>query len=243
MVIKIQQPIVDYKVATDSEVESAEAEKPQNSKAENVSLIGSQQSYEDTQYHEDFKRPPHLYGKTYKIKSPLSHPHALYVTINDLVINPNTKVERRYPYEIFLNSKNMDHFQWMVALTRIISAVFRKGGDIAFIPDEMKAIFDPRGGYFKGSQFIPSLVAEIGDVLERHMKSIGIIKEQEKPEHVQKWLDEKQKQYNIREQGNSKVNDSSSLKDAMLCSKCYVKAVISQEGCLTCLNCGDSKCS
>ncbi len=106
--------------------------------------------------HESVERPETLVGSTYKIKSPLFE-HALYVTINDIVLNAGTQHELRRPFEIFINSKNMDHFQWIVALTRIMSAVFRKGGDVTFLVEELKAVFDPRGGYFKaGGVYMPS---------------------------------------------------------------------------------------
>src|SRR3982751_5490651 len=127
------------------------------------------------QMHEKVERPDTLVGATYKIKSPLFE-HALYVTINDIVLNQDTEYELRRPFEIFVNSKNMDHFQWIVALTRIMSAVFRKGGDVTFLVDEMKAVFDPRGGYFKaGGVYMPSIVAEIGTCVEQHLKMIGMI--------------------------------------------------------------------
>jgi hypothetical protein len=98
--------------------------------------------------HEQVKRPESLVGSTYKIKTPLSE-HALYVTINDMVLNEGTSHEVRRPFEMFINSKNMDHYQWIVALTLIISAVFRKGGDVSFLVEELHSVFDPRGGYFK----------------------------------------------------------------------------------------------
>jgi hypothetical protein len=133
--------------------------------------------------HEQIERPEVLVGSTYKIKSPLFE-HALYVTINDIVLNQGTAHESRRPFEIFINSKNMDHFQWVVAITRIMSAVFRKGGDVTFLVEELKAVFDPRGGYFKaGGVYMPSIVAEIGAVVEDHMKMIGLIVDPELDEH------------------------------------------------------------
>lgn len=126
--------------------------------------------------HENVARPEMLIGSTYKIKTPNSD-HALYITINDIVLNKGTDYEERRPYEVFINSKNMEQFQWIIALTRVISAVFRKGGSVAFLSEELKAVLDPRGGYFKrGGIFMPSLVAEIGYVLDTHMKSIGVVK-------------------------------------------------------------------
>ena len=126
------------------------------------------------QMHESVARPDVLPGATYKVKTPLSD-HALYITINDIILNRGTPHETRRPFEIFINSKAMEHFQWIVALTRIISAVFRKGGDCTFLVEEMRSVFDPKGGYFKkGGKYMPSLVAEIGDVIESHMRSIGL---------------------------------------------------------------------
>jgi hypothetical protein len=128
------------------------------------------------QMHEKLERPEILIGATYKIKSPLFE-HALYVTINDIVLNAGTEFEMRRPFEIFINSKNMDHFQWIVALTRIMSAVFRKGGDVTFLVEELKAVFDPRGGYFKaGGVYMPSIVAELGNIIETHLTMIGLLK-------------------------------------------------------------------
>lgn len=120
-------------------------------------------------------RPEVLVGMTYKIKTPQSE-HAMYVTINDIVLNAGTDHEERRPYEIFINSKNMEHYQWILALTRVLSAVFRKGGNIEFLIPELKAVFDPKGGYFKkGGIFMDSIVAELGHVIEAHLKHIGII--------------------------------------------------------------------
>jgi len=153
------------------------------------------QMAEVIQMHEALERPETLVGNTYKIKSPLFE-HALYVTINDLVLNAGTAHEQRRPFELFINSKNMDHFQWIVALTRILSAVFRKGGDVTFIAEELKAVFDPRGGYFKaGGVYMPSIVAEIGGVIETHMKSIGLIHDPEMSEATRQLIAEKRAAY------------------------------------------------
>jgi hypothetical protein len=147
------------------------------------------------QMHESVERPDTLVGSTFKIKSPLFE-HALYVTINDIVLNAGTPHEQRRPFEIFINSKNMDHFQWIVALTRIMSAVFRKGGDVTFLVEEMKAVFDPRGGYFKsGGVYMPSIVAEIGTVVEQHMKNIGMIHDPEMDEATRQLIADKRAAY------------------------------------------------
>jgi hypothetical protein len=193
--------------------------------------------------HEKVERPEMLVGATYKIKTPQSQ-HALYVTINDIVFNHGTEHEIRQPFEIFINSKNMDHFQWVVALTRVISAVFRKGGDVTFLVEEMKAVFDPQGGYFKpGGRFMPSIVAEIGVALESHMKMIGLIKEERMSEAHREMLQAKRAEYDTLKSQPCSEEAGDFPPDCKLCSKCYTKAVIVMDGCLTCLNCGESKCS
>jgi len=203
------------------------------------------------QMHESVERPETLVGSTFKIKSPLFE-HALYVTINDIVLNAGTPHELRRPFEIFINSKNMDHFQWIVALTRILSAVFRKGGDVTFIVEELKAVFDPRGGYFKsGGVYMPSIVAEIGAVIEQHMKNIGLIHDPEMDDATRRLIAEKRAAYETAgAKKNSEVsvassdaNDSSGFPPgATLCAKCNTKALVLMDGCQTCLNCGYSKC-
>jgi len=193
--------------------------------------------------HEQIERPETLLGSTYKIKTPLTE-HALYVTINDIVLNQGTPHEKRRPFEIFINSKSMDHFQWVVAMTRVISAVFRKGGDVTFLIEELRSVFDPRGGYFKKGRYTPSLVAELGDVIECHLKMIGLIKTDEMDEHQKKFLADKRAQLEARgtAAGGAKDDAGSFPADARLCAKCSTKAVIKMDGCMTCLNCGDSKC-
>ena len=145
MVVKIEKKIVGYKVTK-----------------QDVSPPAPEPGIVLEAMHENVARPEMLIGSTYKIKTPNSD-HALYITINDIVLNKGTDYEERRPYEVFINSKNMEQFQWIIALTRVISAVFRKGGSVAFLSEELKAVLDPRGGYFKrGGIFMPSLVAEIG---------------------------------------------------------------------------------
>lgn len=192
------------------------------------------------QMHEKLERPELLQGATYKIKTPLSD-HALYITINDVILNPGTDHEVRRPFEIFINSKNLEHFQWVVALTRVISAVFRKGGDVTFLVEELKAVFDPQGGYFKsGGRFMPSLVAEIGDAIEAHMKSIGLIKDESLSDVQREVLEQKRQEYEAQNQ--QPADNGEFPATAELCLKCHTKAVIMMDGCRTCLNCGSSKC-
>jgi hypothetical protein len=195
------------------------------------------------QMHESVARPDVLPGATYKVKTPLSD-HALYITINDIILNRGTPHETRRPFEIFINSKAMEHFQWIVALTRIISAVFRKGGDCTFLVEEMRSVFDPKGGYFKkGGKYMPSLVAEIGDVIESHMRSIGLLKEDGPDAHQRKMMEEQRAKYELGMKAIEEMGENSFPPEATLCGKCQTKAVIVMDGCLTCLNCGDSKCS
>jgi hypothetical protein len=159
---RIEKKIVGYKVTTQEQAKEAAAGVAAKEAESNI-----------IQMHEKVSRPEALAGSTYKIKTPMSD-HALYLTINDIVLNEGTDHELRRPFEVFINSKNMDHFQWIVALTRVLSAVFRKGGDCTFLVEELKAVFDPQGGYFKpGGKFMPSLVAEIGWAIEDHLQKSG----------------------------------------------------------------------
>jgi len=232
MAIKIDQKIAGYTVVTEEEAR-VNAEQAQ----------AREQESNIVQMHEKVARPEMLFGSTYKITTPLSD-HALYVTINDIILNQGTQHEVRRPFEVFINSKNMDHFQWIVALTRIISAVFRKGGDVTFLVEELRSVFDPSGGYFKkGGKFMPSLVAEIGDVIYCHLVMIGMLKEEAPSEHQQQILNEKRQQFESSIQMKDEEHNSEFPDGAQLCKKCNTKAMIQMDGCLTCLNCGDSKCS
>ena len=191
---------------------------------------------------EEVQRPEMLIGSTYKIKTPVSD-HAMYVTINDILLNEDTDHEQRRPFEIFINSKNLDHFQWIVALTRIISAVFRKGGDVTFMVDELKAVFDPRGGYWQpGGKFMPSIIAELGHVIERHLQSIGLLRKRELDPHQKKLIDDKRSEYEARRKQQDAFAKSHFPEGAQLCVKCNTAAVVMMDDCQTCLNCGDSKC-
>ncbi len=233
MAIKIDRKIVGFSVKKEDE-EAATTEERQPPAPAEPSL---------EQMNEHLERPEMLFGSTYKVKTPLSE-HALYVTINDVVLNQGTPHEVRRPFEIFINSKNMDHFQWIVALTRIISAVFRKGGDVTFLVEELKAVFDPRGGYFKkGGKYMPSLVAEIGDVIENHLRLIGMLESDELDEHQKAFLAAKRAEYEDKRSATEEEGQGEAYPPgAQLCPKCHTKAMIQMDGCLTCLSCGESKC-
>ena len=165
------------------------------------------------------KRQEKLDGTTYKLKWPESA-HALYVTINDV-----DDGERKRPFEIFINSKNMDHYAWTLALTRMISAVFRRGGDVSFVAEELKAVFDPRGGAWVTGRFVPSLLAAIGDIIERHMAQYA-------PAQLDLPIEE------VPEP----VTSFTAAPSGPCCPQCGVPGMIREEGCNKCLSCGFSKC-
>jgi hypothetical protein len=192
--------------------------------------------------HEKLERPEVLIGSTYKVKTPVSD-HAMYVTINDIVLNEGTQYEQRRPFEIFINSKNLDHYQWIVALTRIMSAVFRKGGDVTFLVDELKAVFDPRGGYWQpGGKFMPSIIAELGHIVEKHLIEIGLLKTPELSVEQRKLVDSKRAEFDARKSQKDAFASDRFPEGAQLCSKCSTAAAVMLDGCMTCLNCGYSKC-
>jgi ribonucleoside-diphosphate reductase alpha chain len=177
-------------------------------------------------------RPEALPGATYKVRWPESD-HAIYITINDVIQDG-----RRRPFEVFINSKNMEHYAWTVGLTRMISAVFRRGGDISFVVEELKAVFDPRGGSWVNGRYVPSLLAAIGEVIERHLIAIGFLPdpavERAELEHMVA-----RKVANLADgQGNG---DAGGRKLAH-CPKCNSPSLIRQEGCDMCTSCGYSKC-
>ena len=174
---------------------------------------------------EPLDRPGVLQGQTYKVRWPDSD-HAIYITINDVMQDG-----RRRPFEIFINSKNMEHFAWTVALTRMISAVFRRGGDVSFVVEELKAVFDPRGGHWMKGKYIPSLLAAIGGVIERHMIQIGFITST---------ADNDLADEAIRAvAGGDAARDTMKLRP---CPKCGAPALIRSEGCDSCVSCDYSRC-
>ena len=178
-----------------------------------------------------------LDGKTYKVRWPESD-HAMYITLNDILDDSG----RVRPFEIFINSKNMEHFAWTVALTRMISAVFRRGGDVSFVVEELKAVFDPRGGHWMGGRYVPSLLAAIGEVIERHMLAIGFLRrpgELAEDDHVA----EMPKVVNLGGEPVEGEKTAEPKRTAMRqCPKCAQPTLLRQEGCDTCTSCGYSKC-
>ncbi|MCE9849894.1 NrdJb [Aeromonas veronii] len=226
MVKKIDKKIVAYKVRTKDE--------PQEELAPQDDVV---------HMHETVLRPERLMGTTYKLKTP-EHvsEHSLFITINDIILNEGTVHETRRPFEIFINSKSLEHYQWIVALTRIISAVFRKGGDVTFLVEELRSVFDPKGGYWNKGKYVPSLIAEIGNVIESHLTEIGMLKATGLDEHQQAFLAEKQAELKAAQDAEEQQANSGFPANAALCYKCHTKALVLKDGCMTCLNCGDSKC-
>ena len=168
-------------------------------------------------------RPGELPGHTYKVRWP-DLDHAFYITINDI-----EQDGRRRPFEIFINSKNMEHYAWTVALTRMISAVFRRGGDVSFVVEELKAVFDPRGGQWMGGRYIPSLLAAIGEVIERHLIAIGFMAKPEPDENDA--------------QRAAAAEAGAEGAAVRICPRCSAAGLVKLEGCDTCMSCGYSKCA
>ena len=169
---------------------------------------------------EPLDRPQALQGRTYKLKWPASE-HAIYITVNDIIVG-----ERRQPFEVFINSKNMEHFAWTVALTRMISAVFRRGGDVSFVVEELKAVFDPRGGAWMGGKYVPSILAAIGGVIERHLIEIEFIEGEG---------------MGLKSDPQAEVVNLGGA-PGLACPNCGQFGLQLLEGCMTCPSCGHSKC-
>ncbi|MEM9577472.1 MAG: adenosylcobalamin-dependent ribonucleoside-diphosphate reductase [Pseudomonadota bacterium] len=209
--------------AVTGSVLSVAEEKPKEQAPEVITTDAAepQRPHGDVIYmSEPLDRPSALEGNTYKVKWPDSE-HALYITINDIVLNGH-----RRPFEVFINSKNMEHFAWTVALTRMISAVFRRGGDVSFVVEELKAVFDPRGGAWMQGKYIPSILAAIGGVIEQHMIATGFIA----GEGMGLKSDPKAEVVGLENQRGE------------ACSSCGQYDLRMVEGCMTCGSCGYSKC-
>ncbi|KAB2849567.1 MAG: ribonucleoside-diphosphate reductase, adenosylcobalamin-dependent [Hyphomicrobiaceae bacterium] len=192
---------------------------------------------------EPLQRDAVLEGATYKLRWPDSD-HAIYVTINDIV-----RDGRRRPFEIFINSKNLEHYAWTVALTRMISAVFRRGGDVTFVVEELKAVFDPRGGRWMEGHYVPSLLAAIGDIIERHLVAIGFLRREGDGGHQQRPEARLiEAGHASGERGLSDVRKPASqpmiaTRPPRACQRCGARALVRQEGCWVCTSCGFSECT
>jgi len=182
-------------------------------------------------------RPDAIPGQTYKLKWPESD-HAIYITVNDTLVETPEGLKQRRPFEVFINSKNMEHYAWTVALTRMISAVFRRGGDVVFVVEELKAVFDPRGGQWMNGRYVPSLLAAIGGVIEQHMIEIGFLT-------ADADADAKTSTHLAEQEPGNVVRLDRPARDPRFraCPKCGTYALTRQEGCDSCTSCGFSKCS
>ncbi|HQS17311.1 MAG: ribonucleoside-diphosphate reductase, adenosylcobalamin-dependent [Rhodospirillales bacterium 24-66-33] len=211
------------------EVKPAETEKP-------VPTVAPPRDSDVVYLAPPLDRPEELPGRTYKIKWPGSD-HAIYITVNDVV-----QEGRRRPFEIFINSKNMEHYAWTVALTRMISAVFRRGGDVSFVVEELKAVFDPRGGQWMGGRYVPSLLAAIGGVIERHLIEIGFLAPTESPRLIDAIEERMRLATGARDGAPAPGAGGGSDTSMGQCPQCGAAALTHQEGCDVCLNCGYSRC-
>ncbi len=195
-----------------------------------------------TRLFQPLDRPEQLQGATYKVRWPESD-HAIYITMSDIIDDSG----RTRPFEIFINSKNMEHYAWTVALTRMISAVFRRGGDVSFVVEELKAVFDPRGGQWMGGRYVPSLLAAIGGVIERHMIAVGFLKSpgtlnEDEPQAQVMALGGGGRMEETSSGGDDDSGPSASTPRLRQCPKCGQAGLVKQEGCDKCLDCGYSKC-
>jgi hypothetical protein len=241
---KIDKKIIGYSVvAKDAIAEMKEAVAPEKDIKPTPSL---------EVMSSDWKRPHSLPAQVYKIeKCPNSPDAAVYVTISDAVLNPGTEHEQIVPAEIFINSKDVSHQQWITALTRTISAIFRKGGDVGFIVDELLGICDPGAGFLQRGVWHPSLVSQVGGVIKEHLEGLkkrGIIPislrpltSEKEPMHFEDI--DYEAQVSVYKPLEEAEESSSYPPNATICPKCNHKAAILMDGCSTCLACGDSKCN
>ncbi|MEK9755226.1 MAG: ribonucleoside-diphosphate reductase, adenosylcobalamin-dependent, partial [Rhodospirillaceae bacterium] len=206
---------------TKKQAASAEPELPLEPPARTAKPRDAGDAGAVTQLFRPLDRPGELPGRTYKLRWP-DLDHAIYITLNDILDDSG----RIRPFEIFINSKNTEHYAWTVALTRMISAVFRRGGDVSFVVEELKAVFDPRGGYWVDGEYVPSLLAAIGDVIEQHLIAIGFIAGHDKDEEA----------LELRKASGMEGGPG----DARLrsCPRCSQPALMRLEGCDTCTSCG-----
>jgi len=257
---QITSKITAFEVVKKDQVESSEKETKEREAAfrQDASEIAKKAKAR-------LKRPEVLLGATYRVKGSHDGDHSLYVTINDIIIDAGTEKEKRRPFEIFFTSKDPVHAQWMNGLALLASAVFKnalvmseifeEGGDVEFVADQLKSVFDPRGGHYAGGgKFVSSLVAQIGLCLENHLVMIGALKKEALPEATKAILEEKKKAF-LAANADTGAETSAEIvvdgkdepafepiKGASICGKCGEQAAVVMDGCEICLNCGNSKC-
>ena len=153
-------------------------------------------------------RPAILSGKTYKLYWPPNEA-TFYVTIND--------DGAARPFEIFISSTHAQYTEWTTALTLMITAILRRGGDVSFIAENLKQIVSATSSAWVKGKYCNSLVAMIGETIELHMN---------------------------RESAVIEAAPVEKSVDALLsfCPRCGQKALIHSEGCGSCQNCGYSNC-
>ncbi len=203
-----------------------------DTKSKELAALNTRESDDVVYMAKPLERSAELEGTTYKLKWP-NGGQAVYITINDITLDG-----RRRPFEIFINTRNLEHYAWTVALTRMISAVFRRGGDVSFVADELKAIFDPQGGCWVDGKYVPSMLAAIGDIIENHMRKIGFMPSfKENNEAI-----ENKKIINAELNSNNPHPLPQSPTAKPICQRCGAQNLIHQEGCLICRQCGFSQC-
>ena len=220
-----------------SRISSAQADSDKSAQTAGLAAEGQDGTCDIIMLTRPLERDASLPGYTYKLKWPDS-PDAIYVTINDIEHNG-----RRRPFEIFINTKNLSHYAWTVALTRMISAVFRRGGDVTFVVEELQAIFDPQGGCWLDGRYVPSLLAAIGDVIEMHMRNTGFLQEKEK--QVQQTALHRLDGFSAQshaEISHEEVLPAGRRSAVRKCPQCALDRFIRMEDCWTCQNCGYSQC-
>jgi ribonucleoside-diphosphate reductase alpha chain len=230
----VQEPAQSTATATQAVAEATMADTPLL-----PGLVLPERHGEVVYMAKPLEREPVLSGYTYKLRWPGSD-HATYITINDIECDPPAgggPGRRRRPFEIFINSKNLEHYAWTVALTRMVSAIFRRGGDVSFVVEELKAVFDPQGGQWMGGRYVPSLLAAIGGIIETHMIRIGFLapslEQEPEPAAAAKAL----------AVGERPLGTSPNEPRRRICPRCSAQTLRRQEGCLVCSNCGYSKCN
>ncbi|MCC7253029.1 MAG: ribonucleoside-diphosphate reductase, adenosylcobalamin-dependent, partial [Hyphomicrobium sp.] len=237
-------------IAAPSPATAPEDAKPRRGEVVVASIEASAPRQGDVVYMaKPLDRDPVLAGYTYKLKWPESD-HAIYVTINDIESNGHAgglPTKRRRPFEIFINTRNLEHYAWTVALTRMISAVFRRGGDVAFVAEELKAVFDPQGGRWMGGRYVPSLLAAIGEVIETHMRRIGFLTDRNELAELPlatpvaaAALGEEGQEHPGR--GAGPDAHTRHRAPGRSCPRCAAQAFVKEEGCWTCRACGFSRC-
>ena len=234
--IKIESKITGYSVGSKSE-NTNDNPHTENTRDNITSQVGLEL------LNERMERPESVEGRTYKIKPPFQD-NSFYIIVNHVTLNVGTELERKVPFEVFIQGGAAEHQQWVSWGTRLVTSVWRNGGDSRFVIDDMKETLDPQGRYsIGGGRYANSIVAHIGFVIEDHLYSIGFFQKEEMSDLQRNYLDTKRKEYESKTDSSETDKVSGYPESANLCRKCHTKAVIRMDGCDTCLECGESKCA